>query len=524
MVGKAKIVDETDCLNLFDSGAWWPAQLMELRGWVERERLRDGVAPPSDLIVHYVGHGAFRDDAEYYLTIDRTDARDPFETSLTLSSLYRVLSRIALNMRVYILLDACFAAAGLKDMQLGSASSAVAAKVLGIMEQEGQDSAAAAGIAILCSSDKFSTSSAGGRGGVTQFTDGLVTVVEEGDPTAGQFLSFDAVAKMLRAKLRSLYGPDAVIPILHAPETKYGQISPHPLIPNRAISDASVLLESLDDAAKAELNERTAAFLADLTEVMSDEIAFEKRVDAIRVVGDREERDLAALCWRAEELRKRASNYRRGDALEVARREFLCLIDAADASSQVPLRARLPYGARAAKDWWSAWVAAAEAARSGGADALARASEGLLMLNAEIDILRQDIVIKRGRLIQMVHVALALQAGLSALATTVSGPRAARLRTRAIPAISDRLHGLMGALGAAEQESDRLLSEKDADVDVYRASKVLLGRTLTRLGQRLGRVDPPDSLAEMLATAARVRGELADWREAVDALPSVFPG
>ncbi len=525
VVGKAKIVDETDYLDLFDSGAWWPAQLIELREWVERERLRGGVAPASDLIIHYVGHGAFRDDAEYYLTINRTDARDPFETSLTLSSLYRVISRIALHMRVYILLDACFAAASLKDMQIDAASSAVAAKVRGIMDHEGQDAAASAGIAILCSSDKFSTSSARGRGGVTQFTDGLLTVVEEGDASAGQFLSFDAVAKLLRSKLRKHYGPNAVIPILHAPETKQGQISPHPLIPNRAISDAGVLLDGLDDVAKAKLEERVNVFVKDLTDTASDEMAFEKRVDAVRVVGEREERELLALCWRAEELRRRALNYRAGSAMEVARSKVLSRIDAANAVLEVPLRIRLPFGERATTEWWAAAMAAADAARKEGAQDLQMALDGLLMLNAEIETVRADLLVHRGRLIQMAHLALTLQARLTEVAGSLQRARADRLRTRAIAAAGERLHGLMAALGAAEQESDRLLTEKDADADLFRATRALLGRTLVQLSKGLG-VDPaspPGPLAATLAGAASVRSRLAEWRDAIESLPTVFP-
>ena len=66
-----------DCLDLFNSPRSWPDQEAELADWlVDRTATQ---SEPTDLIVHYVGHGGFRGESrDYHLAIRTTRAENPF--------------------------------------------------------------------------------------------------------------------------------------------------------------------------------------------------------------------------------------------------------------------------------------------------------------------------------------------------------------------------------------------------------------------------------------------------------------
>lgn len=109
------MVASEDCLDLFDSPRSWPDQEAELADWlIDRTATQPG---PTDLIVHYVGHGGFRDESrDYYLAIRATRAENPFYHSIMVDSLWRALRSGARQLRRFLIIDACFSAAAARAL------------------------------------------------------------------------------------------------------------------------------------------------------------------------------------------------------------------------------------------------------------------------------------------------------------------------------------------------------------------------------------------------------------------------
>src|SRR4051812_3594768 len=109
------MVAREDYLDLFDSLRSWPDQEAELADWLEGRISTQPV--PTGLIVHYVGHGGFRDESrDYYLAIRTTRAENPFYSSIMVDSLWRTLRSGARRQRRFLIIDACFAAAAARAL------------------------------------------------------------------------------------------------------------------------------------------------------------------------------------------------------------------------------------------------------------------------------------------------------------------------------------------------------------------------------------------------------------------------
>lgn len=285
------IVDADDHFDLFDIDASWPDQLIDIRNWV-RAKTNTGDAVDA-IIVHYVGHGFFRRNSEhYYLSINRTDAEVRDETSATLAGLAGVIRKHASCARAFYIVDACFAASVIKDLQADGAGDAIRAKVSVAFDASEAKEQSTGGLAALCSSSPIESSSAAGRDGVTQFTDGLITILDKGDPAFPAALSLQRVATLLRGALKAHYGDEAIAPVLHAPQGTNGGIGGFPLFPNRCISD-DTLYALIDESRRTELRERANSFVDDLTTLESEQEA-DRRIDAIRMMGNKEVREAEA--------------------------------------------------------------------------------------------------------------------------------------------------------------------------------------------------------------------------------------
>ena len=238
------MVEGEDCLDLFDSPRSWPDQEAELADW-----LADRIAtqpPPTDLIVHYVGHGGFRDESrDYYLAIRATRAENAFFSSIMVDSLWRTLRSGARRQRRFLIIDACFAAAAARAL-MAPLEEAVKVKVRALQDVEGtqalRDVAVLPdrGTAVFCSSSAQDPANMTGTGGVTQFTDGLMRVLRAGSATTKDRLSLAQVHALVKASLSAQYGENAVAPELHAPDQRLGLPQDVPLFPNLAPAELGV--------------------------------------------------------------------------------------------------------------------------------------------------------------------------------------------------------------------------------------------------------------------------------------------
>jgi endonuclease G len=227
-----------DCLCLFDSVLSWPDQETTLADWLTERTATEPA--PTDLIVHYVGHGGFRDESrDYYLAIRATRAENAFYSSIMVDSLWRTLRSGARRLRRFLIIDACFAAAAARAL-MAPLEEAVKVKVRDLQEAEGAQAARETaalpdrGTAVLCSSSAHDPASMAGTGGVTQFTDGLMQVLAAGSVTTEGRLSLAQVHALVKASLSAQYRETAVVPELHAPDQRLGLPQDVPIFPNLA--------------------------------------------------------------------------------------------------------------------------------------------------------------------------------------------------------------------------------------------------------------------------------------------------
>lgn len=236
--GHRPLVRHDNHLDLLDDPRSWPDQLMTMRQWLRDKIAADKSPEPGvrvdNVLVHYVGHGMLKPNSEeHYLSINATDADDRAMTSASLAQLNEILTKNAARQRRIYLLDACFAAASLRDI-MGAGRDALEEKVGAIIAPWPESGRGDRGVAALCSADRTSTASAGGERQLTQFTDGLLSVLETGDASLGEAFSLRQTHQLLRTVLRGRYGDDAVKPILVAPDDRDGGIAAVPIFPNVA--------------------------------------------------------------------------------------------------------------------------------------------------------------------------------------------------------------------------------------------------------------------------------------------------
>lgn len=250
---KNGIVFAEDWLNLFDNDQSWPDQLIHARNWLRMRTKQD--PHPDNIIVHYVGHGWFKRNSEdHLLTINHTDAEEKAATSVALSSFNEMLRRIAGNTRRYYLIDACFAAASVKDLMADN--SEVIECQIGQIIRAWPEEAGKSGVAALCSASKSAVASAKGRGLLTQFTDGLISVITTGDVTSDDRISLRRVYTLLRYALNADYSDEMVHPVLVAPNDADGGIAGVPLFINvmkKDLNSVSIDVDSMGNSSIIDL-------------------------------------------------------------------------------------------------------------------------------------------------------------------------------------------------------------------------------------------------------------------------------
>lgn len=233
--GEGCIIGDGDHFDLFDSHDAWARQLMAIRNWLKAKiegRKQAGRDAFSNVLVHYVGHGMFKpNSADHFLSINETDAEYRTPTSASLGELNDVLLGEASWQRRIYLIDACFAAASVRDL-MGAPEDAIEVNIGGIIGAWPSTEPGKRGVAALCSADRTATADAGGQRNLTQFTDGLLFVFENGDAQSGKELTLRRIHELLRGTLTGRYEDRAVHPVLVAPEDADGGIAAVPIFKN----------------------------------------------------------------------------------------------------------------------------------------------------------------------------------------------------------------------------------------------------------------------------------------------------
>jgi endonuclease G len=188
-------------------------------------------ARPTDLLVFYIGHGGFRDaSSEYYLAIRTTQKRNRYFHSLPLGMLAGTIRRHAAKLRRYLFIDACFAGAAVANFQ-SPLPEVVRTKVSEVVWfEKGMPNA---GTALLCASSKDAPAEFVNASG-TMFLDALTHVLRHGCHTRGDWLSIRDLHALVHMRILESYGDAGVLPELHIPDQKRGNIEISPLFRNAA--------------------------------------------------------------------------------------------------------------------------------------------------------------------------------------------------------------------------------------------------------------------------------------------------
>lgn len=216
-------------LNLFDEDIKLGDLLRKIKKFIT-----DKDRKTKDLIIYYVGHGGFGDDlTDFYLATRSTDENAAFSTSIPFADLAKILKENTTDMRCYIILDCCFAAAAVSSLQSIGLIDSVRAQTESEVDE---------GTAILCAASKYAPASFDESIGLTRFTHSLLSVLKTGDATEKGFMSFRRVAELTKKVLKQNFPAGHALPEIHIPSQKHGDVSINRIFPNPAISKESFTL------------------------------------------------------------------------------------------------------------------------------------------------------------------------------------------------------------------------------------------------------------------------------------------
>jgi len=199
----------------------------------------------NNLIIYYTGHGAFITPKEYCLALKATQKASLDTSAYRMASLAKTVNISFPKVdRKFVIIDACFAAAGAGDWFPQDASSddidgqATAKR----MEDQTIASLGAQGTALLCAASSADAALAPLRGTYTMFSDGLLHALTQGLATSSSsLLCFDDLRDLVNGYIENKFKHEGVRSEIHVPDQRRGDISDYRFFPNPAIRLSRVL-------------------------------------------------------------------------------------------------------------------------------------------------------------------------------------------------------------------------------------------------------------------------------------------
>jgi hypothetical protein len=216
----------SNVLDLFDTNSSPDQIQVEIADFLSERRvaLESQGAKPRDLIFYYVGHGSFSNpDQQYILAVRATRKNFEGVSSVKIIDLGTTLTEAAFDLRRYLILDCCFAAAAVKSLQ---------APVTDIVHQKTIAAFPASGTTLLCASDAHDAAEAPPDLTETVFSGALLSILLEGEPSLETGLSMYALGNLVRNRIRERYKNHSGLPEVHSPIQIEGNIATIPLFPN----------------------------------------------------------------------------------------------------------------------------------------------------------------------------------------------------------------------------------------------------------------------------------------------------
>jgi Caspase domain len=222
-------------LDLFNSDLPSPDLDERVSQFLEKrtDELQQAMTPVRDVLVYYVGHGAFSEDgSDYYLAIRDSRARNESFSSYQMKALAKTLNEQARERRKYLILDCCFSATAYASFQSAP---------LEVARQQTLEEFPDKGTALLCASGAKEPAKAPPGQPLTMFSGALIDVLTTGAPEESESFSLSQIGEMVQARLRKLYRDQAVRPQVLAPDQRQGDLSKLPLFPNAALRGRRML-------------------------------------------------------------------------------------------------------------------------------------------------------------------------------------------------------------------------------------------------------------------------------------------
>ena len=217
-------IPRENILTLFNSPAAASDQLDQIEDWLAQSTTASFDGSPSDLIIYYTGHGGFsRNDQSYFLAIYKTRDGSEGGTSIRYVDLASAVKRHATNLRKYLILDCCFAAAAIVKTQTDIGR---------LVLQRVEDELPSTGTAVLCSSAAKLVSIAPLGERYTMFSGALLQCLRDGVPQGPRTFTLEDVGNTVRNIIQNKYPNNSVRPEVHVPEQARGDPAKVPLFPN----------------------------------------------------------------------------------------------------------------------------------------------------------------------------------------------------------------------------------------------------------------------------------------------------
>ena len=213
---------------LFDDTRSPGDQLADIQDFLEDRlaALKNEGLPALDLIVYYVGHGAFSGgDNAYCLAVRTTDERAEGLTSIRIADLASVIKNSARFLRKFLILDCCFSATAYKEFQSGP----LTASRVQLLEELPRR-----GTTLLCSASAHDPARAPKNLSHTIFSEALLEALRQGHPLFGPRLSLSELGDLVKDTIHKTYSDSGVRPEVLSPDQREGDVAGVPLFPNPA--------------------------------------------------------------------------------------------------------------------------------------------------------------------------------------------------------------------------------------------------------------------------------------------------
>ena len=235
---------EHQILDLFDDTRSNNDTDLEIRRFLD-EKLGDEASPITDVILYYTGHGDFTaGEQQFQLMLRSTRDEQKDFTGYPMRQLAQTMSTLARDVRKYVILDCCYAAAAFQDWQMQSSNAVNTA----IKKSAERQFAKQSGTALLCAcnEDQWALYK---DDDLTMFSGALMRTLRRGSPEFDRFMTIEQVHELIANDIREQHANESVEPVLHVPKGRREALAEVGIFPNPARSASPQAAEARPDPA-----------------------------------------------------------------------------------------------------------------------------------------------------------------------------------------------------------------------------------------------------------------------------------